>query len=140
MATVTLICFIVGDEPLSTHFFLMEIPPSKMIGIISQEIWGKKPKEWQELNPFGGLVLYTPKTPISTLDEVFNVSISQLKLDTPEGRADALIKLNLTYRIEDYPTLKTPAKKQLHIIVLPPSKVSSTSLSPSSMSIYLLFL
>ncbi|KAF8506312.1 hypothetical protein JB92DRAFT_730157 [Gautieria morchelliformis] len=115
MSTVFLNCTIIGSNALNP-IFPMEVRSTEPLGMLSRAIWLTNRISPNPPNPCH-LILYTPKQPISTATEDdFDNVIAQLHLDTPEGRASALTRLNPTYMLADY-GLSDPVVKTLHILV-----------------------
>jgi len=113
---VSLNCLLYEHEPTLTCIIPVEVNLSETIGVLREKIWEKYP-EWKTTINVDRLVVYTPKTPISTAsEEIFNGTLKNLNLGTAEGRDLVLDQLNVTSYVKDYPSLKEAAKNQLHVI------------------------
>ncbi|KAF8521910.1 hypothetical protein BU17DRAFT_87460 [Hysterangium stoloniferum] len=129
-----------GDKPFD-HIFPVQTSPDETIRELRKSIWEERARWGDSIgadtltSSRPKLTLYRPKQTISTdSEDIFNGIFAQLKLDTPEGRASALEKLNATFTVKES-GLSEPARHQLHVlVVVPANSISPRNTSNSGLS------
>jgi Crinkler effector protein N-terminal domain len=117
---VTVNCLEYGDGLDFSRMFSVKIDYGETIGELRTKIWDLN-TSWRKYNSTH-IKLYIPKTPISMVSRAeFDKVFESLNLGMPDGRDSALEELNPIFDVEDYPSLKEAAKKQLHVIVFLPA-------------------